>query len=190
MEGMKAWVKNIVFYMILITTIMNVLPDNQYKKYIKLFTGLLMLILIMAPVGGILQLNDKFNYSYITKSFEQELNSAKSEIQLFENAQTEGLQKAYKDEIESHLREIAKENGLYVFTADTVLSEDLETFGEIREINMTVSYTEENSKIGVEPVVIGEQKNKAEGLEELKIKNEIQSFYNVERDNINITIQR
>ena len=52
-NGMKAvenWVRDIVFYMIFVTMVMNLLPDPKYEKYLRLFAGAVMILLAFGPV--------------------------------------------------------------------------------------------------------------------------------------------
>ena len=39
MKAIENWVKDIVFYMIFVTMVMNLLPDPKYEKYLRLFAG-------------------------------------------------------------------------------------------------------------------------------------------------------
>lgn len=34
------WLQNIAFYLILITAIIQIIPNHSYKKYIRFFTGI------------------------------------------------------------------------------------------------------------------------------------------------------
>ena len=40
------WIKNLVFYLILMTMLMQIIPDSDYKKYIRFFTGLVLILLV------------------------------------------------------------------------------------------------------------------------------------------------
>lgn len=50
MEFIYNYVKNICVFMLVITLILNIFPDRQYKKYIKLFAGLLLIISAITPI--------------------------------------------------------------------------------------------------------------------------------------------
>lgn len=50
MEFIYSYVKNICVFMLVITLILNIFPDRQYRKYIKLFAGLLLIISAIAPI--------------------------------------------------------------------------------------------------------------------------------------------
>ena len=38
------WLQNIAFYLILITAIIQIIPNHSYKKYIRFFTGLILIV--------------------------------------------------------------------------------------------------------------------------------------------------
>lgn len=50
MEFIYGYIKNICVFTLVMTLILNIFPDRQYKKYIKLFAGLLLLALIFNPI--------------------------------------------------------------------------------------------------------------------------------------------
>lgn len=50
MEFIYSYIKNICVFTLVITLILNIFPDKRYKKYIKLFAGLLLLALIFNPI--------------------------------------------------------------------------------------------------------------------------------------------
>ena len=53
MTAIENWVKDIVFYMIFVTMIMNLLPDPKYEKYLRLFAGAVMILLAFVPLARI-----------------------------------------------------------------------------------------------------------------------------------------
>ena len=55
MNWLYDWVWNLVIYFILLTALTGVLPRSDYKKYIRLFTGTLLVLVILNPllkIGG------------------------------------------------------------------------------------------------------------------------------------------
>ena len=50
MKAVENWVRDIVFYMIFVTMVMNLLPDPKYEKYLRLFAGAVMILLAFGPV--------------------------------------------------------------------------------------------------------------------------------------------
>lgn len=63
------WIENLAVYLVLVTAAIQVIPGNGYKKYIRFFTGLVLIFMIMSPVlklfgmeGGIHNLYDSEEY--------------------------------------------------------------------------------------------------------------------------------
>lgn len=50
MEFIYNHIKNICVFMLLVTLLLNIFPDMRYQKYIKLFAGLLLIILAMNSI--------------------------------------------------------------------------------------------------------------------------------------------
>lgn len=50
MEFIYGYIRNICIFMLVITLILNIFPEKSYKKYIKLFAGFLLLMLIFNPI--------------------------------------------------------------------------------------------------------------------------------------------
>ena len=65
-EALYSWIKNLACYFILLTAVMNFLPDNSYKKYIRYYMGLLLILLILSPVFEITGMEEKME-AYITE---------------------------------------------------------------------------------------------------------------------------
>lgn len=49
-EYLYQWVENIAFYLVIITMAVQMIPNNEYKKYVRFFTGLVLILLLLAPV--------------------------------------------------------------------------------------------------------------------------------------------
>ena len=50
MDFIYSYIQNICVFTLVTTLILNIFPDKRYKKYIKLFVGLLLLALIFNPI--------------------------------------------------------------------------------------------------------------------------------------------
>lgn len=44
------WLKDLSYYLILVTAVTYALPSNSYRKYIRFFTGLVLLLMLLTPV--------------------------------------------------------------------------------------------------------------------------------------------
>lgn len=44
------WIQNLAFYLILVTAALHAVPGEAYKKYIRFFTGLVLILMILTPI--------------------------------------------------------------------------------------------------------------------------------------------
>lgn len=66
------WLKNLAFYMILVTAFIRVLPDNSYQKYIRFFAGLILVVLLMTPILKLTGMKGTFAELYKSAAYKQE----------------------------------------------------------------------------------------------------------------------
>ena len=53
-------VKKIAVFYVLSTFLMNLINDEKYKNYINMFSGIVIIILVIKPIGSLLYLEGKF----------------------------------------------------------------------------------------------------------------------------------
>lgn len=49
-DGIYSWIQNVACFFVLLSAVMNFLPDNSYKKYVQFYMGLLLILVILSPV--------------------------------------------------------------------------------------------------------------------------------------------
>ena len=60
-ETLYGWMRNLACYFIFLSAVMHFLPDNNYKKYIQFYMGLLLILLLLSPVLDLLHLENKID---------------------------------------------------------------------------------------------------------------------------------
>ena len=74
------WLKDLSFYLILVTAVLYVLPSNSYRKYLRFFTGLVLIVLLITPVLNLFGMKPSVGES-LMEEFEDEY---KNQIGQFE----------------------------------------------------------------------------------------------------------
>ena len=69
MEYFVQWIKNIAIFYIIASLILNIIPGDKYKRYIRLFLGVVMVILLIKPIGRLTGLDGKFDELFWTGSY-------------------------------------------------------------------------------------------------------------------------
>ena len=47
---MSEWMKSFVGYLLIISVALQMLPNSKYEQYVRLFTGLLLIVLMIQPI--------------------------------------------------------------------------------------------------------------------------------------------
>ena len=69
---LKEWIQNITFYFILVTLVMQMIPNQSYKKYIQFFTGLILVLLLAEPIMNIVEMDFSIeDYTAQIEEFEE-----------------------------------------------------------------------------------------------------------------------
>lgn len=80
-EYLYEWMKNLAFYMVLVTMAIHMIPNADYKKYISFFTGLVLVVMLCGPVLKIFgmdnHLKDLYENEDYLKQIEQMEESTK-----------------------------------------------------------------------------------------------------------------
>ena len=71
-----------VFYQLLISIVMNLIPNDTYQKYIRFFLGMLFIVIAIQPVFQILQVSESMDLQYIQEMMEQELEENSLEFDM------------------------------------------------------------------------------------------------------------
>lgn len=44
------WIQNLAFYLVMVTAALHAVPGESYKKYVRFFTGLVLILMMLAPL--------------------------------------------------------------------------------------------------------------------------------------------
>lgn len=75
------WVKNLAFFAILSTAVLQMIPDQGFQKYVRFFTGLLMVSMLILPIFKVTGKENIFTDIYKSREYREQLeeNSKKSQ---------------------------------------------------------------------------------------------------------------
>lgn len=82
------WIADVTFYLVIFTALMQLLPNGTYHKYVRFFTGLIMILLVLTPAIKVVGMENTFQALY--EEFQTELEEKEmQDLELFENLQSE-----------------------------------------------------------------------------------------------------
>ena len=73
LEYIYEWIGNIAFYMIMVTAVLHLLPNSDYQKYIRFFTGLVLVILLATPILKIFGMEKDLANLYDSSAYQEQM---------------------------------------------------------------------------------------------------------------------
>lgn len=140
MSGIFGWIRGMVFYLILMTMIMNLLPDKKYEKYLRLFTGMVFLFLVFEPLANLSGIEAEVAGAFERLTFQNDAMLLREEIEDADGKRMARLVDGYEEAVEMDLRNMAEGISLECLDVQVQLDGDAEseTFGRVRTVVMQV----------------------------------------------------
>ncbi|MEE0884455.1 MAG: stage III sporulation protein AF [Faecalimonas sp.] len=70
------WMENIAFYMVIVVSAMQMVSGESYKKYIRFFAGMILILLLTGPILKIFGMSE-FQVTEYQKELEEIENATK-----------------------------------------------------------------------------------------------------------------
>lgn len=100
-ETIFGWIQDIAFYTLLMEVVLHVLPEQEQKKYLQFFMGIVLIILVISPALSAAGLDRQLDESYVRQTYDQEL-------QEFQERQ-KAIEEEYERRLEERVEEAAGE---------------------------------------------------------------------------------
>lgn len=72
-EFVYEWMRSLAYYMVLMTAVLQVIPNKQYKKYIQFYMGLIIVLMLCSPLIKLLGMEESLRTLYQTNVYELEM---------------------------------------------------------------------------------------------------------------------
>lgn len=85
---MSEWLKSMVGFVLIASVTMQMLPNQKYEQYVRLFTGFLLIILVLRPIlkmGSVDVYLEKKMAEFVKEQEEIEEKAAKKGMEFYEN---------------------------------------------------------------------------------------------------------
>ena len=86
MGALLDYIKNIGYFLILMSLVSNVMPDNSYKKYCRMFCGLILVVLVINPFYEFLNYEGEIKDIFAMSSYESGFMELENQIKMSENS--------------------------------------------------------------------------------------------------------
>lgn len=205
MTFIREWVVTIISVIIFVTFIEILIPNSNYKRYINVVIGFLLMTVILTPLTKFITGQINFEEEIFKTAGQLELSTAKNRINNAQYDNSGAVIKLYKSKISEQIKNYIGYSTEYIVDEIFVEVEDDNNspqFGSITNFYITLKEktgdVESENKI-IEPVQINVsmEKNNNNTVEtnsilinnrEDSIKEEISNLYNVSKNNIDIHV--
>ena len=104
-EYLYQWMENLAFYMVMITAVMHIIPDKGYQRYLRFFTGLVLIIMLAAPIVKLLGMESSWENIYENDEYLTQIEKIENSTDYLETINPEEylneVQKEYQDDNEN-----------------------------------------------------------------------------------------
>ena len=169
MEVITHWAGNIVSYLVFLTVLTGLLPAHKYEKYIRLFAGCILLLIVLKPLTDGLRLEERLNYLFTSLSFENEAGELKREMDEIEVRRRNMVLSQYEAEASKEAVRVAAEAGFSVEKADVEREKDPESeqFASVRSVTVYVAGSEAGMEAGMEAAELEENQSSMIEIEKI-----------------------
>ncbi len=165
------WITNIILFILLATIVDMLLPSSSMQKYVKMVTGLLLILIILTPLFSLFKsdldqvlLNMNLKPVQTEKNLENLIDLKKKEIQASQRAYAlETVQVQIRNDVEEELikeQTNLKVQKVKIFLTSEAEKNDAVTYDDIQSIQVVLSEktAEPNDVPVVKPVEIDTSK--------------------------------
>ena len=124
MTEMLEWVKRMIFLGIFLTLLLQVLPANAYRKYVRFFAGMVFVVTILNPLFSVL--GQKNVEQRMEREFVREdiLQSRQLDFSNMERQQKRYYERQVKEVVEQMVTELGNSCGVPVQKVEVTLTQD------------------------------------------------------------------
>lgn len=196
MDGVYSWVKSIVFYLVFLTVVTHLVPNRKFEKYVRLFTGMILILVVIKPVMGLLSSEHGLErkLAALLDGTEGFLVEESYRGKDWESYESESMEKLCIRQVESFVTSLAEQYGLQVQSVSVkAKNKDYMYQPSIIKIQLIGPEEEkEPDEIRIADIVAGIRENSGEDgaseqpSVEVQLKRALAKYYEIEEEQVQI----
>lgn len=124
MEYILDIVKKIAVFYVIATFLLNLVNDDKYKKYIKMFSGMVIIILVIKPIGRIFSMDIRFSKLFSINNVTEMSDNLKEEIKLVNEKMRDEVISEYKNKAFSDIEDFLYKYSVKLISIDINIDQD------------------------------------------------------------------
>ena len=85
------WIQNITVYLLVTAAVMHAIPGKDYGKYIRFFSGLILILLLASPILNLTGMSKRFRTLYQGNEYEMNRREIEKAEEFYKNLGITGL---------------------------------------------------------------------------------------------------
>lgn len=162
MDGLYQWVGSLVSYLVFVTVLTALLPSVRYERYLRLFAGCVLILLVFQPFTVSFRLESVLDQLFRSVSVQEEAYGLISQKDPdLEARKLELLFSEYEKETEKELVKLAEQAGFFHCRAKVRVErrEEQPDFAKIKEVSLSLHLPQQEAAFClVEPIEVVEVK--------------------------------
>lgn len=170
MDWLMEWVRNLAYFFIFLSLMMQIAPGGEEKKYIRFFMGMMLLLVFLRPLLKWKDMDQFLEREVIEDAVKEAHREIVEAGSYWDVTGTEYVKNACARQMEEQIRQLMESYGYEVKKSQVIFFEGDKP--EIKEITVAL---------------VSQEDTQREGKEFLEKK--LENVYNLPPGNINISIQ-
>ena len=184
MDAIYAWIRNLIFGLCLLELFCHLVRNDDYRRYIRFFGGLVVLLLVFEPAGKFFFVDVSFDEALRRAFARQEAYELQNAQEVLAGLQNRQISEAYRTELTRQMKEIIKANGRQSISVEIDIEQNAGHPMEIIGVDILLMRQNSNLNVFEKDTDPNRQQN---GISD--IRDEISSVYGVDKRMINISVK-
>ena len=79
----REWIQNVVLFLLFMSMINQIIPDEKYRKYVRLTMGLVLILVLLGPLSRLMKADEKIFQDYIRENIRLSAEDTKNGGRIF-----------------------------------------------------------------------------------------------------------
>lgn len=204
MEQVYEWARSIACYLVFATVLSSLLAGSRYQRYIRFFSGMVLILLAAGPLVRGLGLEERLDYLFEAATFKSQAGELEERLWGMEEVRTGRVLEAYEEAVEEDVKRMARREGYEAAAVQARIQADRESpdYGKVTGITLVLSEQgaeerEGQGEVCIEPVTLGEEEalpaqaegEGAQGGQLSGFAGKVAEYYGLERADVQIRRQ-
>lgn len=141
MSAVYEWIRNLTVFFLFFSVVENLLPGKKYGKYMRLFAGMILILLIVEPFTGRLDLEEVLARSYENLIVRGEAGELQPDLDAAEKERVAQILKRYEETVCQDVRKLAESCDLKLLKCEVMTDheENSPEFGTVKKVSVVLT---------------------------------------------------